>query len=56
MARQNASVRPTIWAAPTPIESWKTRMPPLIAIKLAAIEVNAITASAGPTWRLRADE
>ena len=56
MTRQNASVRPTICVAPAPIESWKTRMPPLIAIRFAATDVNAITASGGPSCKLRAEE
>ena len=55
ITRQKESMRPVIWSAPLPIESWKKRMPPPIAIRLAATEVNAITSSGGPSCRLRAD-
>ena len=48
MTMQNASTRPTISGPPTPIESWNTRIPPLIAIRFVATAVNAITARAGP--------
>jgi hypothetical protein len=40
---------------PEPIGSWKTRIPPMIAVRLAATEVIAMTSTASPIWRLRAE-
>jgi hypothetical protein len=41
--------------APDPIGSQKTRIPPMIAIRLAVTEVSAMTSTPLPIWRLRAE-
>ena len=38
-----------------PIGSWKIRMPPMIAARLAATDVIAMTSTPSPIWRLRAE-
>jgi hypothetical protein len=55
ITRPNAVIRPMICSAPCPTGSWNTRIPPLIAMRLAAIEVNAITSNVGPSCKLRAE-
>jgi hypothetical protein len=42
-------------SGPEPMRSSKTRMPPTIAERFAATEVRAMTSTAGPSWRLRAE-
>jgi Fatty acid desaturase len=55
MTRQNARKRAVMARGPEPIGSWKTRMPPMIAARLAATEVSAMTSTPSPSWRLRAE-
>ena len=47
--------RAPIASGPEPMGSPKTRMPPMMAARFAATEVKAMTSTAGPSWRLRAD-
>ena len=54
ITRQNARKRPLL-AERQPIGSWKTRIPPMIAVRLAATDVSAMTSTPSPIWRLRAE-
>jgi hypothetical protein len=51
ITRPNAIIRPVIPTAPAPIESRKTRMPPRIAVRLAATAVSAMTSTPGVDTR-----
>jgi len=55
ITRENARKRAVISSAPEPIGSWKTRIPPMIAVRLAVTEVSAMTSTPLPIWRLRAE-
>ena len=55
MTRANAITRPVMARAPIPIGSRNTRMPPMIAARLAASEVSAMTATPRPSWSPRAE-
>ena len=53
ITRQKAAMRPVISTAPVPTGSRKTRMPPTIAVRLAATDVSAITWTPGPSCKPR---
>jgi hypothetical protein len=55
MTRQKARKRPMTATAPEPIGSWKTRTPPMMAARLAATEVRAMTSTPLPICRLPAE-
>lgn len=55
MTKQKASMRPAICGAPAPIESWKTRMPPLGFCFSDACAAATAVALAEPERRYSAD-
>jgi hypothetical protein len=50
-----ARKRAVVARAPEQTGSWKTRIPPMSAARLAATEVRAMTSTPGPIWRLGAE-
>ena len=51
----NAKKRAPTSSGPEPIGSWKTTMPPKIAMRLAVTEGSGMTSTPLPIWRLRAE-